>query len=135
MTLHSRTTADAASTAPAKSSAQSATANDAQKFIESAETRLLDLWIRSMRANWVHETFITHDTEEMAAQADQNVKAATSNLSAESRRYEGLNLPEDVARKFYLLKHSVDIPAPRNPAEQKELSVIIASLGGDYGKG
>ncbi|HYL47714.1 MAG TPA: M2 family metallopeptidase, partial [Candidatus Limnocylindrales bacterium] len=37
--------------------------------------------------------------------------------------------------KFYLLKHTVDIPAPRDPARSKELSQILASLTGDYGKG
>jgi peptidyl-dipeptidase A len=112
-----------------------ATPDAARKFIESAETRLLDLWIRSSRATWVHENFITHDTEELAAQADQNVKAASAELSAESRRFESAKLPDDVARKIYLLKHSVDIPAPRHHAEQVELSRIVASLDGDYGRG
>jgi peptidyl-dipeptidase A len=135
MTIHASNTADAAAQVPAHSKAAAPTPEEARKFIESAETRLLDLWIRSMRANWVHETFITVDTEQIAAQADQNVKAATAELSAEARRYEGMKLPQDVARKFYLLKHSVDIPAPRDPAEQKELSQILASLDGDYGRG
>jgi peptidyl-dipeptidase A len=135
MTFHASNTADAAAQAPAHSNASVPTPEEARKFIESAETRLLDLWIKSQRANWVHETFITEDTETMAAEADQNVKAATAELSAEARRYDGLKLSQDVARKFYLLKHSVDIPAPRDPAEQKELSRILASLDGDYGRG
>jgi len=124
MTMHARSAADTAATPEA-----------ARKFIESAETRLLDLWIRLSRANWVHENFITHDTEELAAQADQNVKAASAELSAEARRFDGVKLPDDVARKLYLLKHSVDIPAPRDHAEQVELSRIVASLDGDYGRG
>jgi len=124
MTMHARSAADTA-----------ATPEGARKFIESAETRLLDLWIRLSRANWVHENFITHDTEELAAQADQNVKAASAELSAEARRFDGVKLPDDVARKIYLLKHSVDIPAPRDHAEQVELSRIVASLDGDYGRG
>jgi len=124
MTMHARSAADTA-----------ATPEGARKFIESAETRLLDLWIRLSRANWVHENFITHDTEELAAQADQNVKAASAELSAEARRFDGVKLPDDVARKLYLLKHSVDIPAPRDHAEQVELSRIVASLDGDYGRG
>jgi peptidyl-dipeptidase A len=134
MTIHTRSSAEAAQ-APTHSKAAAPTPEEARKFIESAETRLLDLWIKSQRANWIHETFITEDTETTAAEADQNVKAATAELSAEARRYEGLQLPGDVARKFYLLKHSVDIPAPRDPAEQKDLSQILASLDGDYGRG
>ena len=111
------------------------TAEEARHFIESAENRLLDLWVRASRTEWVHETFITDDTEEIAADADQAVKAATAELAAQARRFEGLTLPEDVARKFKLLKQSVDIPAPRDPALQQELAHINASLGSDYGKG
>jgi len=135
MTIHAGSTAESPAQSPASSKATAPTREEARKFIESAENRLLDLWVRSQRANWVHETFITDDTEAIAAQADQNVKAATAELSAEARRYDGMKLPEDIARKFYLLKHSVDIPAPRDPAEQKELSQILASLDGDYGRG
>jgi peptidyl-dipeptidase A len=40
-----------------------------------------------------------------------------------------------VARKFKLLRLSVDIPAPSDPAAQAELSKIAVSLEGDYGKG
>ena len=133
--IQARYTADATSQKPAHSNAAAPTPAEARKFIESAESRLLDLWIKLQRANWVHETFITVDTEGIAAQADLNVKAATVKLTAEARRYDGLKLPQDVARKIYLLKHSVDIPAPRDPGEQKELSQIVASLDGDYGKG
>ena len=135
MTIHARTAAEAPALAPATSKEAAATPEEAKKFIESAENRLLDLWVRSQRAAWVHETFITDDTEAIAAQADQNVKAATAELSAEARRFESLKLEPDVARKLYLLKHSVDIPAPRSAAEQKELSQILASLDGDYGRG
>jgi peptidyl-dipeptidase A len=135
MTIHARSTAEAPAHVPAIPKESAPTPEEARKFIESAETRLLDLWTKSQRANWVHETFITEDTEALAAQADQNVKAATAELAAEARSYEGLKLPQDVARKIYLLKHSVDIPAPRDTAEQKELSLILASLDGDYGRG
>src|ERR1700723_2104055 len=111
------------------------TAEEARKFTEAAETRLLDLMIKSGRAQWVQETFITHDTEQIAADADQQVKAAVSELAAQSRRYDGMKLPEDVARKLKLIKLSVDIPAPQNPKESAELSQINATLQSDYGKG
>ena len=54
---------------------------EAEKFITQAETRLLDLWIKSGRANWVEETFITDDTESISADADEAVKAATTDLA------------------------------------------------------
>ena len=53
------------------------TPDEAREFVDAAENRLLDLWIKLQRAQWVQETFITADTEEMAAEADEAVKAAT----------------------------------------------------------
>jgi len=128
--------------APAKGKASASskvgaapTVAEAEQFISAAEARLLDLWIKSGRASWVEENFITDDTEAISADADAAVKAATAELAIEAKKYEGLPLPPDVTRKFKLLKLSVDIPAPRDPAAQAELAKIAASLDGDYGKG
>jgi len=130
MMLHAKISA-----APAGAVGAPPTVEEARHFIEGAETRLLDLWIKDQRAQWVHENFITDDTEQMAADADAAVAAATSELAARARRFDGLKLPPDVARKFMLLKLSVAIPAPRDPKLAAELTKINASLDGDYGKG
>jgi len=118
-----------------KSASAPPTVADAQHFIEQAETRLLDLWIKAGRASWVAENFITEDTEAISADADQVVKAETAKLANQAKKFDKLQLPPEVARKFKLLKLSVDIPSPRDPAEQAELAKIAASLDGDYGKG
>ena len=110
-----------------------ATPEEAVEFMELAETRLLELWTRQQRAQWVQETFITPDTEEIAAEADQAVKAETAELAAQAHRFEGLELPENVDRKLKLLKLSVAIPAPRDPELAAELSQIAASLQSEYG--
>ncbi len=121
---------------PAPRAAGSApTVAEAERFISQAETRLLDLWIKSTRASWVSETFITDDTESIAADAQAAVKGATADLARQAKRYEKLSLPPDVARKFMLLKLSVDIPAPHGAAAQAELAKIAVSLDGDYGRG
>ncbi len=74
------------------------TVEEARQFTDAAEARLLDLWIKAGRAQWVQDTFITDDTEILAAQADQNVKAATSELAEQARRFEALDLAPDIAR-------------------------------------
>ena len=111
------------------------TVAEAERFISQAETRLLELWIKGGRASWVAENFITDDTEAISADAEAAEKAATADLARQAKRYEKLPLPPDVARKFKLLKLSVDIPAPRDPAAQAELAKIAVSLDSDYGKG
>ncbi len=108
---------------------------EATVFVNAAERRLLDLWITKERASWVMSNFITFDTEIIAAEAAQEVAGASMELAKEAARFNGLNLPEDVARKLMLLKLSQPIPAPSNPREQAELAQINASLESDYGKG
>ena len=120
--------------APAQNAA-APTVEEARQFTDNAEKRLLDLWIKDGRADWVQATFITDDTEKMAADADEAVADATAELAQQARRFEGMKLPDDVARKLMLIKFSVSIPAPRDEALSAELSRINASLSSDYGKG
>src|ERR1700682_1090584 len=108
---------------------------DAKRFIDAAEGRLLDLQIKSSRASWVQQNFITDDTDQISAEANQVLDAATTELAAEATRFKGMPLPEDITRKLLLLRLSSDFPAPRNPAEQKELATLGTSLVSDYGKG
>ncbi len=110
-------------------------AEQARTFIEAAEARLVDLWIAHQRASWVQSTFITDDTERLAAKAYQDVIAVTLELAEESTRFDDLELPGDVERKIKLLRRSLVLPAPRDPAKQEELSMLAAGLESDYGKG
>jgi peptidyl-dipeptidase A len=135
MTLIARSATESAQHAGGKAGSPPPTAEEARKFVESAENVLLDLWVKQQRAQWVALTYITADTESISAEADQATKAATADFAEKSRRFERLALPPDVSRKLYLLKHSVDIPAPNNPTERAELSRILASLEADYGRG
>ena len=111
------------------------TVTEAKTFIEDAEAHLLVLGIRAQRASWVQENFITDDTEHLSAEAQKDLIAATTGYALAARRFEGLPLPDDVARKIARLKLSLDLPAPNNPAEQTELTEIAASLESLYGKG
>ena len=108
---------------------------EAEKFINDAEKRLLDLNIKAGRADWVRSTFITDDTESLAAEANENLIATTTELAEQARKYENLDLSPDVKRKLKLLKLSLTLPAPKDPAERNELTKIAASMEGDYGKG
>jgi peptidyl-dipeptidase A len=113
----------------------SATKNEAEKFLADAEKRLLDLNIKAGRADWVKSTFITDDTEAMAADANDNLIAATTELAEQARRYENLDLSPESKRKLKLLKLSLTLPAPKDPKERNELTKLAASMEGEYGKG
>jgi peptidyl-dipeptidase A len=113
----------------------SANKDEAEKFLGDAEKRLLDLSIKAGRADWVKSTFITDDTESMAAQANDDLIAATTELAEQARRYENLDLSPEAKRKLKLLKLSLTLPAPKDPKERNELTKIAASMEGEYGKG
>jgi len=109
--------------------------NDADKFLADAEKRLMDLSIKAGRADWVKSTFVTDDTETMAAEANENLIAATTELAEQARRFDNANLSPEAKRKLKLLKLSLTLPAPKDPALRSELTKIAAGMEGDYGKG
>jgi peptidyl-dipeptidase A len=112
-----------------------ATPEGARSFIEAAEARLLELGNKQQRASWIQATYITEDTEKLAAEANQVLIAATMDLAGEAARFDGLALPEDVARRLKLLKLSLTLPAPRDPKLQTELTESAAWLDSTFGKG
>jgi len=117
------------------SSAKPPTVAEAQAFMKNAEDQLQDLGVRASRASWVQENFITDDTEILSAQAQEKLTAVVTQLALDARRFDGLNMPPELARKFMLLKLSLVAPAPNNDAERKELTEITTWMDGAYGKG
>jgi hypothetical protein len=61
--------------------------------VRDAEAELLELSIRQSRAQWVQNTYITDDTELLAAEANEAYVGAATRLAAEAHRFEGLKLP------------------------------------------
>jgi peptidyl-dipeptidase A len=108
---------------------------EAQEFMNQAEAQLADMSVKVSRATWVQENFITDDTQALAADAIDQLTALTTQLVEQSKRFEGLKLPSDLARKFKLLRLSLNAPAPNDPALRREMTQIGVSLDGDYGKG
>jgi len=108
---------------------------DAQEFMKNAEARLAELSVKGNQAQWVQENFITEDTEALAADANDEISAVTTDLVEQSKRFDGLNMPPELARKFLLLRLGLTAPTPKDPALRKEMTQIAASLDADYGKG
>ena len=108
---------------------------DARAFLEKANAELLKLSVEGQRASWVRSTHITYDTELLAAQADERFIQATVRLAKQAVEFDGLTLPPDQARQLKLLKLSLTMAAPANPAESEELTRIASGLEGAYGRG
>jgi len=109
--------------------------DEAEKFLADAEKQLLELSIKAGRADWVKSTFVTDDTELIAAEANEQLIAATTTLAEQSRKFDNADLSPEAKRKLKLLKLALTLPAPKDPAERSELTKIAASMEGEYGKG
>ncbi|MDQ6708632.1 MAG: M2 family metallopeptidase [Acidobacteriota bacterium] len=108
---------------------------DAKSFLENVEKKLLALSVDSTRADWVRSTFITGDTEILAAKADERDIAATVQLAKESTRFDRERLDPVLERKLKLLKNALTLAAPSDPKESEEVTRIVSSMEGTYGKG
>jgi len=122
-------------TTPVQAQNTAPTAAEAQEFMNKAEARLADLSVKVQRASWVQENFITDDTQAIAADAIDEITAVATDLVEQAKRYDGLTLSPELARKFLLLKLSLTAPAPKDAALRREMTEIGVSLDADYGKG
>lgn len=115
-------------------SAELPTVSDAQAFMKKAEAELLPMSHTAAQAAWVQATYITGDTEAVAAQEDERVSARITEFAKQARQFEGLSMPADLKRKFLLLK----LASGSNPTDPKllgELTQVESSLEGSYGSG
>jgi len=111
------------------------TVEEAQAFIKQAEDQLLELNVMASRAEWVKATYITDDTETLAAKADERAITAQVELAKQATRFDHLKLPPDLARKMHLLKVSLVLATPADPHQSAELTAVAARMEGAYGKG
>ncbi len=112
-----------------------ATPEEARKFIDDAEQKLLALGVDAGRADWIQATYITDDTEAVSAKIDERAIAATVDYAKQATRFDGLQLDPVTDRKLKLLKLSLTIATPSDPKESEDLTRIVAGMEGMYGKG
>src|SRR5215831_249129 len=106
---------------------------DAESFIANAEVLLNDLTVKASRAQWVQSTFITDDTEIIAAEANEQVIEAQTKLAEEIKRFNGLTFTPELDRKFLLLR--LGLFSLTNPKDREEVAKLGTWLEGAFGKG
>jgi peptidyl-dipeptidase A len=111
------------------------TAQDAEKFLTITEQELVQLNLEGSRAAWINSNFITHDTSALAAAADQKSTEAGVRFAMQAAKFDSVGVSADQRRKLNILKQSLVMPAPQDPAKSAELAKIGAELNSLYGKG
>ena len=111
------------------------TAADATAFVASTDADLRRLWTKAAKAEWVKSTYITSDTQFLAAKENEEVMGYTSAAIQNAATFNGLTLDAAIERQLNLLKVSSSLPAPSDPTKRARLAEIAADMEGIYGAG
>lgn len=114
---------------------QTLTAQDAESFLTATEKELVQLGLEGSRAAWIYANFITEDTAALSAAANQQSTEAGVRFAIAAAKFDQVDVSAAQRRKLNILKQSLVLPAPQDPAKSAELAKIGSKLGGMYGKG
>ncbi|WOF42639.1 M2 family metallopeptidase [Sphingopyxis indica] len=124
--------------APAAASQPAAapTAADADAFVAAVEKDLFDYSVEASQVNWVNATYITDDTDAMAARINAVGTEKSVQYALEAAKYMNVpGLSADTKRKLDILRTGLVLPAPTTPGAATELNTIATDLQSQYGKG
>lgn len=109
---------------------------EAETFITQAEKELAAHSVLASRADWINRTYITDDTDALAAEFGARGTEMSVRFAKGAAKFDGAKgLSFDVRRKLDFLKQGIVLPAPEKPGAADELNVIATRLESQYGKG
>ena len=109
---------------------------EAEAFLSRAEKDLFDFSVEGGRVAWVNNTYITDDTDALAAKYGEIGTEKSVQYALEAAKYQNVSgLSAEAKRKLDILRGGLVLPAPTTPGAAKELSEIATRLNSSYGKG
>jgi peptidyl-dipeptidase A len=127
--------------APAHAQSQTAktaapTAAEAKAFVAEAEAKLLAQSSRAQKVYWINSTYITEDTDALAAeQGAEDTELAVGYALGAAKFDKVADLDAETRRKLLMLRTGLVLPAPTRVGAAADLATIATSLGSQYGKG
>lgn len=112
------------------------TAADADAFVAAAEKDLFDYSVEASQVNWVNATYITEDTDAMAARINAVGTEKSVKYALDAAKYANVpGLSADTKRKLDILRNGLVLPAPTTAGAATTLNEIATKLQSQYGKG
>ena len=105
------------------------------RFLADAETKLLDLYTETAKAEWIYNTYVTDDSEYVSARSNARYLRESANLAKVTLTWDPNRLSEVESRKALLLRLGQPLSAPDDPKKADELTRLVAELQGTYAKG
>src|SRR3954462_10308106 len=91
-------------------------AAEAKAFLDNANATTLKLGTQQGQAGWVQQTFITDDTEAIAARANQALNEAGARFAKKAVASDQVQVSPDERRMLNLLKVSLVLATPADAA-------------------
>ncbi len=107
----------------------------ADQFVARVNEEMRKVYPELNAAQWTSSTYINSDTELLTAKANERFLSQLNKWIEESRKFEGQKMSPETARAIKLLKLSVAMPPPKDPAKLEELTGIATRMEGMYGSG
>jgi peptidyl-dipeptidase A len=108
------------------------TSAEALDFVAKAEADLAQDSDYLNHAGWVQATYISTDTNWLLAKANAEVIDRAVRYAKEAARFDHVKVDYVTARKLYLLKQSMVLPASSRSGASQELANIATRLDTDY---
>ncbi len=120
----------------AQPSAAAPTAAEADAYVAAVEKEAAALSIPANQTAWVNATYITDDTDALAAKSGAELTEKAVQWAKGAARFNGVaGVSGDTRRKLDLLKNGVGLPAPTTPGAATELATLTTRMSSSYGKG
>ncbi len=120
---------------PDAAAAQGAASGDAAAFLENVETTYSAAFEEAGRIQWVNATYITDDTDWLAAQNAAKLTKLSVDFAKEAAKFKGAGVPADLRRKLDFITLGIVAPAPSREGAAEELAGITTRLGSAYSTG
>ena len=112
------------------------TAAEADAYVAAVEKEAADLSVPAQQTAWVNATYITDDTDALAARSGAELTEKAVQWAKGAARFNGVSgVSFDTRRKLDLLKNGVGLPAPTTPGAATELATLTTRMSSSYGKG
>jgi peptidyl-dipeptidase A len=112
------------------------TVADAEAFLAKVEKDLFDFSVEGGRVAWINSTYITDDTDALAAKYGEIGTEKSVKYALEAAKYQKVvGLSTETSRKLDILRGGLVLPAPTKEGAAAELSTIATKLNSTYGKG
>ena len=113
----------------------SPTVDEAREFVERVEASQREFGEYSARIAWVNSTYINYDTNWLRTKSRAEGTERGVRFANEAKRFNDLDLPDELRRKIDLIKLGVNLPAPEREGAADALAELSTRMSATYATG